>query len=68
MRVEQWIVCCVDSGWEEETLRHFVVECRELQEIRRRYGVGIYLTEALEPLWNFSSRNRVTPVSIQDGV
>ena len=33
-------------GGEEETLRHFVVECRELQEIRRRYGV--YGTEALE--------------------
>ena len=24
--------------------------------------------DGLQPLWNLSSRNRVTPVSIQDGV
>ena len=27
-----------------------------------------YNCQRLGPLWNFSSRNRVTPVSIQDGV
>ena len=32
-------VDCLLCGGEEETLRHFVVECRELQEIRR-YGVA----------------------------
>ena len=39
-------VYCLLCGGEEETVRHFVVECRELQEIRRRYGV--HGTEALE--------------------
>ena len=39
-------VDCLLWGGEEETLRHFVVECRELQEIRRQHGV--YGTEALE--------------------
>ena len=38
-------------GLEEGTVRHFVMECRELQEIRRRYGV--YGTEALEQLLMF---------------
>ena len=29
-------------GGEEETLRHFVMECGEAQEIRRRYGVHVW--------------------------
>ena len=52
MRVERWIVFCV--GGEEETLRHFVMECHELQEIRRRYGV--YGTEALEEVLMFMEK------------
>ena len=39
----------------EESLRHFVVECRELQEIRRRYGV--YGTEALEEVPMLMEKN-----------
>ena len=39
----------------EETLRHFVMESRELQEIRRRYGV--YGTEALEEGLMFMEKN-----------
>ena len=35
--------------------RHFVVECRELQEIRRRYGA--YGTEALEEILLFMEKN-----------
>ena len=35
--------------------RHFVVECRELQEIRRQYGV--YGTEALEEVLMFMKKN-----------
>ena len=34
---------------------HHVVECRELQEIRRRYGV--YRTEALEEVLMFMEKN-----------
>ena len=41
-------------GGEEETLKHFVVECHELQEIRRRYGV--YGTEALEEVLMFMEK------------
>ena len=40
---------------EEETLRHFVVECSELQEIRRRYGA--YGSEALEEILMFMEKN-----------
>ena len=32
-------VDCLLCGGEEETMRHFVMECGELQEIRRQYGV-----------------------------
>ena len=48
-------VDCLLCGGEEETVRHFVVECRELQEIRRRYGV--YGTEALEEVLLFMEKN-----------
>ena len=48
-------VDCLLCGGEEETLRHFVVECRELQEIRRRYGV--YGAEALEEVLMFMEKN-----------
>ena len=43
---------CLLCGGEEETIRHFVVECSELQEIRRQYGV--YGTEALEDVLLFN--------------
>ena len=43
---EGGMVDCLLCGGEEETVRHFVMECGELQEIKRRYGV--YGTEALE--------------------
>ena len=46
---------CLLCGGEEETLRHFVMECLELQEIRRRYGV--YGTEALEDILMFMEKN-----------
>ena len=46
---------CLLCGEEEETLRHFVMECRELQEIRRRYG--IYGTKALEKVLMFMEKN-----------
>ena len=39
----------------QETLRYFVQGCRELQEIRRRYGV--YGTEALEEVLMFMEKN-----------
>ena len=42
-------------GGEEETVRHFVMECRELQKIRRRYGV--YGTEAQEEVLIFMEKN-----------
>ena len=35
----------------------------EMDSIFKKKSVGV-----LGPLWNLSSRNRVTPVSIQDGV
>ena len=47
-------VDCLLCGGEEETLRHFVVECRELQEIRR---YGVYGTEALEEVLMFMEKN-----------
>ena len=37
-------VDCLLCGGEEETVRYFVMECGELQQIRRRYGV-----HAMEP-------------------
>ena len=40
---------------EEETLRHFVMGSRELQEIRRRYS--IYGTEALEEVLMLMEKN-----------
>ena len=46
----------IPEGLEEETPRHFVVECRELQEIRRQYGV--YGTEALEEVLIFMEKNK----------
>ena len=48
-------VDCLLCGGEEEILRHFVVECRELQGVRRRYGV--YGTKALEEVLMFIEKN-----------
>ena len=48
-------VDCLLCGGEAETVRHFVMECRELQEKRRRYGV--YGTEALEELQMFMEKS-----------
>ena len=48
-------VDCLLCGGEEETPRHFVVECRELQERRRRYAV--YGTETLEEVLMFMEKN-----------
>ena len=48
-------VYCLLCGGEEETVRHFVVDCRELQEIRRRYGV--YGTEELEEVLLIMEKN-----------
>ena len=45
---------CMLCGGEEETVRHFVMECRELQEIRRRYGVCG--TEALQEVLMFMEK------------
>ena len=45
---------CLLCGGEEETVR-FVMECRELQEIRRRCGV--YRTEALEEVLMFMEKS-----------
>ena len=42
-------------GGEEEAVRHFVMECGELQKIRRLYGV--YGTEALEEVLMFMTKN-----------
>ena len=46
---------CLLCGGEEETVRHFVMEYRELEEIRRRYGV--YETEALEEVLMFMEKS-----------
>ena len=46
---------CLQCGGEEETGRHFVMECRELQQIRRQYGV--YGTEAPEGVLMFMEKN-----------
>ena len=54
-RFEGGAVDCLLCGGEEETVRHFVVECRELQEIRRQYGVNG--TEALEEVLLFMEKN-----------
>ena len=51
-------------GGEEKTLRHFVVECRELQEIRRRYG--LYGTEALEEVLMFMEQNEKKGQQMQE--
>ena len=48
-------------GGDEETARHFVMECRELQEIRRRYGV--YGTEALEEVLMFMEKSEAKKMS-----
>ena len=48
-------VDCLLCGGEEDTVRHSVVECRELHEIRRRYGE--YGTEALEEVLLFMEKN-----------
>ena len=47
---------CLLCGGEAETVRHFVVDCRLLQEIRRRYGV--YGTEALEEVPLFMKKRK----------
>ena len=46
--------CSLCRG-EEETVRHFVMECVELQEIRRQYGV--YGTKALEEVIMFMEKS-----------
>ena len=46
--------CLLWGGW-EETVRHLVMECGELQEIRMRYGV--YGTEALEEVLMFMEKS-----------
>ena len=43
--LEGEVVDCLMCGEEEETAKYFVMDCRELHEIRRRYGV--YGTESL---------------------
>ena len=48
-------VDCLLCGGEEETVRHFVMECCELQEIRRRYYV--YGTDALEEVLLFMEKS-----------
>ena len=45
-------VDCLLCGGEEETVRHFVMQCRELQETRRRYGA-----EALEEVLMFMEKS-----------
>ena len=50
-------VDCLLCGEEEETTRHFVMECHELQEIRR---YGVYGTEALEEVLMFMEKNEET--------
>ena len=47
-------VDCLLFGGEEDTLRHFVVGCHELQEIRR---YGVYGTETLEEVLMFMEKN-----------
>ena len=48
-------VDCLLCGAEEKNVKHFVVECCELQEIRRQYGV--YGTEALKEVLLFIEKN-----------
>ena len=48
-------VDCLLCGGEEETVRHFVMECGELQEIRRRCGV--YETEAPQEVLMFMEKS-----------
>ena len=46
-------VDCLLCGGEEKTVRHFVAECHELQEIRR----CVYGTEALEEVLMFREKS-----------
>ena len=46
---------CLLCGGEEETVRHIVMECAELEEIRTRYGA--YGTEALEEVLMFMEKS-----------
>ena len=57
---------CLLCGGEEETLRHFVVECRELQKIRRRYG--LYGTEAMEEVLMLMEKNEEKGQQMQEDV
>ena len=46
---------CLLCGGEEETVRHFVMGCGELLEIRRPYGV--YGTKALKEVLMFMEKS-----------
>ena len=48
-------VDCLLCREEKDSVRHFVMECGELQEIRRQYGV--YETEALEEVLMFMEKS-----------
>ena len=48
-------VDCLLCGGGEETMRHFVTDCCELQVIRRQYGV--YGAEALEEVLMFREKS-----------
>ena len=50
------------NRWEGEGWKREVESKTTLQLYRNKVSIGD------EPLWNFSSRNKVTPVSIRDGV
>ena len=39
---EGGVMDSLPCGGEEETIRHFVMACGELQEITRQYGVEIW--------------------------
>ena len=53
---EGGVVNCLLCGGEEETVRHFVMACRELQEIRQ---YGVYGTKALEEVIMFMGKSEV---------
>ena len=56
------------EAWDMRSAKRRKVNVLEMKCLRSLVGVSQMDRVRNEPLWNFSSRNRVTPVSIRDGV